>query len=240
MPRPSRTRCERAGRRRWSSGRSIARDAARLVGATEESIALEELYRESGGNPFYLLQLARDRAHDRAVAAPDWTDVRGVPAAVRASIGRELDGLPAPARAFAQAAAVAGDQFDLDLAVPAAAMPERDALAALDELIAREILRPGDAPRRFRFRHPLVREAIYAGSPPGTRLVCHERTAAALEAQGAPAIVRAGGGDELPLIPGGFRANFLEILTRSWLACGRRAGPVNRQGRAALGTAIRP
>ncbi len=166
-------------------------DAARLVGATEESIALEELYRESGGNPFYLLQLARDGAHDRAVAAPDWTDVRGVPAAVRASIGRELDGLPAPARAFAQAAAVAGDPFDLDLAVPAAAMPERDALAALDELIAREILRPGDAPRRFRFRHPLVREAIYAGSPPGTRLVCHERAAAALEAQGAPAIVRA-------------------------------------------------
>jgi DNA-binding NarL/FixJ family response regulator len=166
-------------------------DAAQLLGATAEPVGLEELYRESGGNPFYMLQLARDAADDRAPATPEWTDVHDVPAAVRASIVHELDGLAAPVRAFAQAAAVAGDPFDLDVAVPAAATPEPDALAALDEMIAREILRPGDAPRRFRFRHPLVRRAIYATSPPGTRLVCHERAAAALEAQGAPAVARA-------------------------------------------------
>ncbi len=152
---------------------------------------LDELYRESGGNPFFLLQLARDVAHDRVPTALEWTEAHDVPAAVRASIARELDGLWAPVRSLAQAAAVAGDPFDLDLAVPAAAMPEADALIALDELIAQDILRPGDAPRQFRFRHPLVRKAIYATSPPGTRLVCHERAAAALEAQGAPAIVRA-------------------------------------------------
>jgi len=39
----------------------------------------------------------------------------------------------------------------------------------------------------------------------------------------AETIVRSGGGDDLPLIPGGFRANLLEILTRAWLDCGRRA-----------------
>jgi len=55
---------------------------------------------------------------------------------------------------------------------------------------AREVPRTGDVPQRFRFRHPLVREAVYITCPPGTRLVCHER-AAALEAQGAPAIARA-------------------------------------------------
>ena len=40
-----------------------------------------------------------------------------VPAAVRAAIAGELDGLSAPARRFAEAAAVAGDPFDVDLAV---------------------------------------------------------------------------------------------------------------------------
>lgn len=166
--------------------------AGRLVGAIASS-DLELLYRESGGNPFYLLQLARAAAAspNPALSGPDWTDAREVPAAIRAAIAAELDRLPARARAFAQAAAVAGDPFELDLAIATAAMSEPDALAALDLLLAREVLRSGDVPRQFRFRHPLVRNAIYATCPAGTRLVCHERAAAALQAQGAPAISRA-------------------------------------------------
>ncbi|HWJ51497.1 MAG TPA: AAA family ATPase, partial [Solirubrobacteraceae bacterium] len=166
-------------------------EAGRLVGAIASS-DLELLYRESGGNPFYLLQLARAAASPKpALSGPDWTDAREVPAAIRAAIAAELDRLPPRARAFAQAAAVAGDPFELDLAIATAAMSEPDALAALDELLAREVLRPGDVPRQFRFRHPLVRNAIYATCPAGTRLVCHERAAVALQAQGAPAISRA-------------------------------------------------
>ena len=164
--------------------------AARLVGeVTVED--LDVLYRESGGNPFYLLQLARARSLASASSEPEWTDRRAVPPAVRTAIAAELDRLPARVRAFAQAAAVVGDPFELDLAVATAAIAPADALEALDELVARDLLRAADVPRRFRFRHPLVRQAIYAGCPPGTRLVCHERAAAALAAQGAPAVSRA-------------------------------------------------
>ena len=172
--------------------RPIDRDAAaRLVGALESS-DFELLYRASGGNPFYLLQLARSSWRSSAVSSgPGWTDARDVPAAVRAAIAAELDALPVQVRAFAQAAAVAGDPFELDLVVATAAMSASDALDALDVLVAREVLRPGDAPRRFRFRHPLVRNTIYATCPAGTRLVCHERAGAALEAQGASVIIRA-------------------------------------------------
>ena len=46
-------------------------------------------------------------------------------------------------------------------------------------------------PRRFRFRHPLVRAAVYEASPGGWRLGAHERSAEALEQRGAPAAVRA-------------------------------------------------
>jgi DNA-binding CsgD family transcriptional regulator/tetratricopeptide (TPR) repeat protein len=43
-----------------------------------------------------------------------------------------------------------------------------------------------EVPRRFRFRHPLVRRAVYEASPAGWRLGAHERSAEALTARGAP------------------------------------------------------
>jgi DNA-binding CsgD family transcriptional regulator/tetratricopeptide (TPR) repeat protein len=152
----------------------------------------DRLYRDSGGNPFYLLQLARSGAASGADgAAPGARDADGVPAAVRAAIATELEGLPAPARAFVQAAAAAGDPFELDIAAAAARIDEPAALDALDELLARDLLRQGDIPRRFRFRHPLVRNAVYASCPAGTRLVAHERLAAVLAERGEPAVARA-------------------------------------------------
>jgi predicted ATPase len=111
-------------------------EAGRLV-AMGENGDREQLYRERGGNPFYLLQLARSAAAGEVPAGDgDARDAAGVPSAVTAAIGRELAALPAPVRAFAQAASVAGDPFELDLAIATAAVPEPDALAALDELVA--------------------------------------------------------------------------------------------------------
>jgi ATP/maltotriose-dependent transcriptional regulator MalT len=166
-------------------------EAAKLV-ADISPAQLERLYEESGGNPFFLLQLARSgRGVTSARSETEWMGAEEVPAAVRTAIEAELDELPSDARRFAQAAAVVGDPFEFDLAVATAAMAPADALASLDDLVEREVLRTGELPRRFRFRHPLVREAIYVTCPPGTRLVCHERAAAALEAHGAPAIARA-------------------------------------------------
>jgi DNA-binding CsgD family transcriptional regulator/tetratricopeptide (TPR) repeat protein len=166
-------------------------DAERLLAGSART-ELPALYRESGGNPFYLLQLARAaRRPQEGPAGSEWTDDGEVPPAISAAISAELDGLAAPVRAFAQASAVAGDPFELDVALATTALAEADALAALDELIARDVLRVGELPRRFRFRHPLVRKAIYVTTAPGTRLVAHERAAAELEARGAPPVARA-------------------------------------------------
>jgi len=163
--------------------------AASLVEA-DGSRDRDQLYRESGGNPFYLLALARGNRDGRPAPVMSW-DPKGVPAAVAAAIAAELHELPEPVRDFAQAAAVAGDPVELDLAVATAAVPEPDALVALDELIARDVIRPAESPRMFHFRHPLVRSAVYASCSAGVRIVAHERSANALASRGAPATARA-------------------------------------------------
>jgi ATP/maltotriose-dependent transcriptional regulator MalT len=160
--------------------------ASELV-ATHDASSRERLYHQSGGNPFYLLEIARTRAGDHPFADSEGT----APPAVAAAIARELTALSPAAQALAQAAAVVGDPFELDLAIAAVATSEPIDLSAVDELIARDLVRPATVPRRFRFRHPLVRSAIYESSSASTRLVAHARCAAALAAQGAPATARA-------------------------------------------------
>jgi len=137
----------------------------------------DRMVREAGGNPLFLRELARLEAVDV------------VPTSVLAVVQQEVARLPAPSRALTQGAAVAGEPFDADLAAAAAGLERDSALPALDALVAADLVRADGA--RFRFRHPLVRRAIYDATPPGWRLAAHERAAAALAGRGADPAQRA-------------------------------------------------
>jgi DNA-binding CsgD family transcriptional regulator/tetratricopeptide (TPR) repeat protein len=123
---------------------------------------------------------------------PDGTlDGVDVPPMVVAALAEELAVLLAPARRVLDGAAVAGDPFEVDLAAVAAGLGDEEVLDALDELGRLDVVRPTDVPRRFRFRHPLVRRAVYEATPGGWRIGAHERIARLLADRGAPAAARA-------------------------------------------------
>ncbi|MFI5492896.1 helix-turn-helix transcriptional regulator [Actinoplanes sp. NPDC051859] len=179
-------------------GPLTAAEAGDLLPAHLGPAQQAQLVRAAGGNPFYLDVLARKatletRALGELLEPPAPSELLET-----ASRGGMLEAL---AGEFAtldprdllvvHAAAVAGDECDPGLLGAVAGLPESEVLVALEELVQRDIVRPGQAPGRFRFRHPLLRSAAYSDAGSGWRFGAHARAAATLGDRRAPLDVRA-------------------------------------------------
>jgi ATP/maltotriose-dependent transcriptional regulator MalT len=161
-------------------------EADALIGPGIDAETRHELYRESGGVPFYLEALLRAHVFPSASrAARSVVGVAGVPPAVAAALAGELRAVSARARRILEAAAVVGDPFELELTADVADTSEAAVLQALDELLDADLVRATEVPRRFRFRHPIVRRALYESIGRGRRIALHTGAATALAARGA-------------------------------------------------------
>ena len=89
--------------------------------------------------------------------------------------------LSARANRLAEAASGFAGPFLFPVAAAVAGLGDRAALAALDELLAAGLIRPGQASERYEFAHALARQAIYDRLSPSRQARMHRRLAHALE-----------------------------------------------------------
>ena len=101
---------------------------------------------------------------------------------VKTVIERRLERLSDEARRVAAVAAVCGNTFDADVVCSAAGVSGAPGLAAIEELLERQIVREaGTSGFAYAFGHHLISAALYASVPAPERAIRHARVARALE-----------------------------------------------------------
>ncbi|MET0474056.1 MAG: BTAD domain-containing putative transcriptional regulator [Mycobacterium sp.] len=139
----------------------------------------ERMWRQAGGNPFYIKELARALDADDTRRRGERRSAVGLPEAVVGVVGRRLGVLDRPARRVLGAAAVLDPEFDaadlsdiLELPISTVQARLRPAFEAglIDEV-------PG-SPGAYCFSHGLLRDAVLAQLPVTERTSVHAAVAA--------------------------------------------------------------
>lgn len=149
--------------------------SAALMGTALADPRLREWHRLSEGIPLYLLCLAGIE------------DQGKIPDHLAASMLDEIGSLGAQERVVASAAAVLGDECDLASVASVAERSTDVTAASIGELMVRDVVRPAED-SYLAFRHPIVRDLVYAHSDPQWRAAAHRRAAAFLSQRAAPAL----------------------------------------------------
>jgi len=182
----------------WIRLAGLARpDVAELVASAAGTVAVPDvslLFDRTGGNPFFIEELL-------AASAP----VSSLPEGLRELLLARLHDLPDSTLTVLRPASVLGQGFTEDLLRAATGLPMAEIEDALRQAVDHNILRA--AAGKLRFRHDLMREAIYDDLLPAQRLRLHVAAAAAIEA------------DETIIDPPGARWG---VLALHWKSAGDR------------------
>ena len=147
----------------------------------------------AAGNPLFVTELVAAMAEDGSLrVAGGRAEVAEVtlPPTLRLTILRRVSFLPASTLQMLQAASILGPGFSLtDLSV-VTGRPAAELSVALMEAIRAGVLEDDDA--QLRFRHDLIRDAVYEDLPESVRRGLHREAGQRLAASGAPALQVAG------------------------------------------------
>lgn len=165
--------------------------AAHVAGHKVDLVQARELYRETEGNPLFLIESLRAGQwdHEQALGVENpvvESSLQPLPAAMRAAISARLGRLSPEARELVNVAAVIGREFTFDVLASVAQAPGQDfeegtLICALDELWQRHIVRE-QGEDAYDFQHDKIRQVAYYELSGLRRRHLHRQVAQALEA----------------------------------------------------------
>jgi DNA-binding SARP family transcriptional activator/tetratricopeptide (TPR) repeat protein len=156
-----------------------------LIGGPVSAEALATVLASADGNPLFLEERLSSLLETKALRDEDGTwrlgDTAGtdIPQVLERLVLSRVDRLSPAARDVVRAASVLGAEFSLP-ALTAVCGADEPPAAAVRELRASDLIHEADA--MYRFRHALIKDAIYQGLPRAERRQLHGRAAWALEA----------------------------------------------------------
>jgi len=157
---------------------AIREQLATLVGDEVSAHDVAEVQALTGGNPFYVGEVARalaDKAAGRRHAP--------VTPTLRFAVADRLAQLSPEAVTFLQAASIVGREFQLSTVALVTELSTTRCLAVMDEAGNAGLVEAGGGPDAYRFAHALVCDAIDAALPAADRVALHRRAAHAIEKQ---------------------------------------------------------
>ena len=167
---------------------AVAELVRELAGGRPDA-GLLRLAEGAAGNPLYLTELlgALDRSGGIAVTESGTAQLAAgtVPPSLSAAIADRLGFVSGPTRDVLRAAALLGVEFAVPDLTTVLGRPVADIVPALDEARAIGILTDSGSGAALSFRHPLIREALYAELPAAVRGAWHRDAGHALASAGA-------------------------------------------------------
>lgn len=141
---------------------------AAILGVEPEQARADRVVRLADGNPFHVEELL------------SLDDDRRLPPSLREVLDARLDQLDDGSRLLVQQAAAMGRQFDPILLAAVSDASRSELVTGLRQAVETRILISDDDGRHYRFRHALLREAVYDDFSLVERSEAHRRIAQAL------------------------------------------------------------
>jgi class 3 adenylate cyclase/tetratricopeptide (TPR) repeat protein len=164
-------------------GPDDALELAKAAGETLDDETAEQVARQAGGNPFFIVETTGMLMHERG-EEPHGPPTAGVlPPTVQAVVASRLDHLPETARNLFRLASVFPGSAFHETRLALVTEVDLEVLKKLEEeeVIVGDKERPG----RWRFRHELLRDVAYETLAKRDRRRLHEQVAEGLRKKGA-------------------------------------------------------
>jgi DNA-binding CsgD family transcriptional regulator len=164
--------------------RDAIRDLVAEAAGAQPGPLLTELAAQASGNPLYVCELVESLVREGQLAVGEHAELREsspgtVPRSLRAALDNRLSFVRAESLDMLRVAALLGGEFAV---TEVAALSGRSIFHLSDDL--QEAVAAGilvDAGHRMRFRHPLIRQALYDGMPAALRVALHRAAAQSLK-----------------------------------------------------------